>query len=53
MCNFFINDYHRLLDDVLLIFDSYILNVFDLWEILNNLDPDMNFKLESPERLIF
>lgn len=52
MYNFFINNYYRFLDDVLLIFDSNILNVSDLSEIMNNLDPDMNFKLESSGRTI-
>ena len=35
------------MDDILLVLDDGFVSVADLSESLNNLDPDMNFKLES------
>ena len=41
------NNYFRYLDDIFLIFDKNLLPVDDLCIIFNELNPDLNFKLES------
>ena len=45
--NLFLNNYFRYLDDIFLIFDQNLLPVDDLCIIFNELNPDLNFKLET------
>ena len=47
---FFIKNYYRYLDDILIIFDETVMTTGDLDEILNNLDSNLNFKLETSGR---
>ena len=45
--NLFLNNYLRYLDDSFIIFDRNLLPVDDLCIIFNELNPDLNFKLET------
>ena len=47
---FFIKNYFRYLDDILIIFDETVMTTSDLDEILNNLDTNLNYKLETSGR---
>ena len=45
--NLFLNNYFCYLDDIFLIFEQNLLPVDDLCIIFNELNPDLNFKLET------
>ena len=45
--NNFVNNYYRYLDDIFVIYDSQLFDVDSISNLLNELDPDLHFDLET------